>query len=272
MIQKIILLLVSGLLLTGCHSLSHKKRCAFKKKGLSAYADIQSVSDSSVQGWARFEWAGKKKVKVTAEVTGLQPNGKVGFHVHEFGNCGNQALDAGAHFNPKQHQHGGPDHEEHHLGDFGNLEADAEGKAVYVKVVHGKVYKFLGRSVVVHAKTDDLKTQPTGASGGRVACGVVGAVAKAVPAEPSEAHSATEKEEVVTKAQEADQPSDQPVKAVPAVAAPAATSKPPVVKETEAVKKETSVTVESTPQSSGNTKPEAVKATTTVPSEGNTKQ
>ena len=166
MIQKAILLLVSGLLLTGCHSLSHKKRCGCKKKDLSAYVDIQSVSDSSIQGWAQFDWAGKKKVKVTAEVTGLKPNAKVGFHVHEFGNCGSQALNAGGHFNPRQHKHGGPAHKEHHLGDFGNLEADAEGKAVYVKVVHGKVYKFLGRSVVVHAKTDDLKTQPTGASGG----------------------------------------------------------------------------------------------------------
>lgn len=233
MIQRVGLILISSLFLTGCYSL---KKCKCKKKDFSAYTEIKSVSDSSVQGWVQFDWAGKKQVKVTAEVTGLKPNEKVGFHIHEFGDCGNQALNAGGHFNPKGHKHGGPADKKRHCGDLGNLEADAEGKAVYEKVVHGKVYKFLGRSVVVHSQADDLKTQPTGASGDRMACGIIGVIAKPVPVPAASevqpyVEGATEVVEITPKA-------DQPAKpkVIPAAAKPAVTPKVTVKKPTTAIK------------------------------------
>jgi Cu-Zn family superoxide dismutase len=117
-------------------------------------------------------------VRVVAEVEGLTP-GDHGFHIHEFGDCSApDATSAGPHFNPTEHKHSGPDDDARHAGDLGNLTADNSGKAHYDRV--DKQLKFtgkesiLGRSVIVHEKADDLKTQPTGDAGGRVACGVIG--------------------------------------------------------------------------------------------------
>ena len=117
-------------------------------------------------------------MKVIADVTGLTP-GKHGFHVHEFGDCSSpDGNSAGAHFNPTHKQHGAPDAADRHAGDLGNIEADAAGKA-HLECTD-KTMKLLGpdsivgRAVIVHEKEDDLKTQPTGNAGGRVACGVIG--------------------------------------------------------------------------------------------------
>jgi len=65
------------------------------------------------------------------------------------------------------------------VGDMGNVEADASGKAKLEYLDHqisltNDQASVIGRSVVVHAKADDLKTQPSGDSGARVACGVIG--------------------------------------------------------------------------------------------------
>jgi Cu-Zn family superoxide dismutase len=87
-------------------------------------------------------------------------------------------MSAGGHFNPTSHHHGAPDATDRHAGDLGNIEADASGKAHLE--MSDKVMKLtgsdsiLGHSLIVHEKVDDLKTQPTGNSGGRVACGVIG--------------------------------------------------------------------------------------------------
>jgi Cu-Zn family superoxide dismutase len=67
---------------------------------------------------------------------------------------------------------------ERHEGDLGNVVADSSGKAHLEW--KDKVMKLsgpdsiIGRSMIVHVQEDDLKTQPTGNSGGRVACGVIG--------------------------------------------------------------------------------------------------
>jgi Cu-Zn family superoxide dismutase len=118
-------------------------------------------------------------VQVHAEITGLTP-GKHGFHVHEFGDCSaSDAASAGAHFNPTNQPHAGPDATARHEGDMGNVEADASGNAKLDYVDHqisltNDAKSVIGRSVVVHAKPDDLKTQPSGDSGARIACGVIG--------------------------------------------------------------------------------------------------
>lgn len=117
-------------------------------------------------------------VKVVADVAGLTP-GKHGFHIHECGDC--SAADgssAGGHFNPGKMNHGAPMDMTRHAGDMGNLEADATGKA-HLEYIDTKMQldgsaSIIGRSMIVHAKEDDLKTQPTGNAGPRVACGVIG--------------------------------------------------------------------------------------------------
>jgi superoxide dismutase, Cu-Zn family len=117
-------------------------------------------------------------VRVQANITGLTP-GKHGFHVHEFGDCSApDGTSAGGHFNPTHETHGAPDSSHRHVGDMGNLEADRSGMAKLDYVDHDMALKgeksVIGHAVIVHEKADDLKSQPTGNAGGRVACGVIG--------------------------------------------------------------------------------------------------
>jgi Cu-Zn family superoxide dismutase len=142
-----------------------------------AIAVLSPASDSKVMGTVTFTRSGDA-VKVVADITGLTP-GKHGFHIHEFGDCSDpKAASAGGHFNPNKHQHGAPDAGDRHEGDMGNIEADASGKA-HLELTD-KVMKLsgddsiVGHAVIVHEKADDLKTQPTGDAGGRLACGVIG--------------------------------------------------------------------------------------------------
>lgn len=116
-------------------------------------------------------------VRVVVDIAGLTP-GLHGFHIHEKGDC--SAADftsAGGHFNPLAKKHGAPGDVEHHVGDFGNIEADASGRAKLDQVFSWLTFtgtnSFVGRAVIVHDKADDLKTQPTGNAGGRIACGVI---------------------------------------------------------------------------------------------------
>lgn len=150
---------------------------AFAGDTTKAVAVLHPTQGSNVMGTVTFAASGDG-VKVTADITGLTP-GKHGFHIHEFGDCSDaKAMNAGGHFNPTNHQHGAPEATDRHAGDLGNIEADASGKA-HVDVTD-KVMKLsgadsiVGHAVIVHEKADDLKTQPTGDAGGRLACGVVG--------------------------------------------------------------------------------------------------
>lgn len=121
-------------------------------------------------------------VKVTGEITGLTP-GKHGFHVHEKADLSDPKLaGAGGHFNPAKGKHGGPDSHARHAGDWGNIVADDKGVAKIDKTFEGvsltgKENGIVGRSVIVHAKEDDEKTDPAGASGDRIAGGVITAAA-----------------------------------------------------------------------------------------------
>jgi Cu-Zn family superoxide dismutase len=152
-----------------------------------AIAVVHPASNSKVRGTIYFTQK-SGYVEISGEVTGLSP-GLHGFHIHEYGDCSAMdASSAGGHFNPTHMPHAGPDNAKRHVGDLGNLKADESGKAVVRTTdkmiqLHGP-HSILGRSVIVHASTDDLKSQPSGNSGDRVACGVIGI---ANPEHPSEA-------------------------------------------------------------------------------------
>src|SRR5256885_970870 len=140
-----------------------------------ATCKLESKSGSQVTGTVTFTKSGDD-VQVVADITGLKP-GKHGFHIHEKGDCSApDAASAGAHFNPAMKHHGGPDTLDHHTGDLGNITADASGKAHLDwkgnLSLTGKD-SIIGKSVVVHEKEDDLKTDPSGNSGSRVACGAI---------------------------------------------------------------------------------------------------
>lgn len=145
---------------------------------LKAIAVLHPTAGNKVSGTVTFTEEADG-VQVHAELTGLTP-GNHGFHIHEFGDCSAaDASSAGGHFNPTNKPHAGPDATERHVGDMGNVEADASGKAKLEYLDHqisltNDQSSVIGRSVVVHAKADDLKSQPAGDSGPRIACGVIG--------------------------------------------------------------------------------------------------
>ncbi|MEO8459166.1 MAG: superoxide dismutase family protein [Dokdonella sp.] len=119
-------------------------------------------------------------VHVTGTITGLPPNSAHGFHIHEKGDCSApDASSAGGHFNPTGQPHGDVNSSEHHAGDMMNIKADAEGMAKVddtakgVTIGGGGANDIVGKAIVLHEKPDDYKTQPSGDSGTRVACGVI---------------------------------------------------------------------------------------------------
>jgi superoxide dismutase, Cu-Zn family len=142
-----------------------------------AVAVVHALGDTKTAGKVTFTKVADG-IEIVADVTGLTP-GKHGFHVHEFGDC--SMMDgtcAGGHFNPDGMPHAGPDAAKRHVGDFGNLEADAEGHAHYSRVdkdiAFSGPHSIIGRSIIVHGGADDLTTQPSGNAGARVGCGVIG--------------------------------------------------------------------------------------------------
>jgi Cu-Zn family superoxide dismutase len=140
-----------------------------------AVAVLQPASGSQITGAVMFTKTGDD-VQAVADIQGLTP-GKHGLHIHEKGDCSaKDASSAGAHFNPTHQHHGDPNMAEHHAGDLGNIEADASGKAHLDwkgKMKLSGDESIIGKSVVVHEKEDDLKTDPAGNSGARIACGVI---------------------------------------------------------------------------------------------------
>lgn len=133
---------------------------------------------AKISGTVTFTESGGKLMFV-ADVDGLAPNTKHGFHIHEKGDLSAADLSsAGAHFNPDKDKHGGHETPHRHAGDLGNLSADDKGHAHAEGAVPGATLgegerSVIGKSVIVHAKEDDLKTDPSGNSGGRAAGGVV---------------------------------------------------------------------------------------------------
>lgn len=151
--------------------------CAFADEPAKAIAVLHPTKGSNVEGTVTFTKAGNE-TKVVADLTGLTP-GKHGFHIHEFGDCSSpDGKAAGGHFNPTKSPHAGHDVTQRHVGDLGNIEADSSGKAhlelTDTMMTMSGENSIIGRGLIVHEKADDLKTQPTGDAGGRVACGVIG--------------------------------------------------------------------------------------------------
>lgn len=104
--------------------------------------------------------------------------GEHGWHIHMTGRCdGPKFESAGGHWNPTNRQHGRDNPQGAHGGDMPNLTAGADGKAASSFTIAGQTLASLldtdGAALVIHAKPDDYKTDPSGASGDRIACGVL---------------------------------------------------------------------------------------------------
>lgn len=140
---------------------------------------VQPTEGSKCHGTVHFEAVAGGKVKVTAKISGLNPNQKHAIHIHEFGDITDlSGKSAGGHYNPTELPHGLPPAEKRHAGDLGNLTANADGQAEYSLTVNnitiaGDKSPILGRAIVVHAGEDD-GGQPTGNAGARIGVGVIG--------------------------------------------------------------------------------------------------
>lgn len=149
-----------------------------------AAAELRPTKGQAAKGEIKFLQT-KDGVALSGRIEGLKANSVHGFHVHENGDCSAaDASSAGDHFNPKKTQHGALGHTgTAHLGDLGNVSADANGVAIVdrtfkeLRLNSGKD-PIVGHAIVLHEKVDDFKTQPAGDSGSRIACGVISSTSR----------------------------------------------------------------------------------------------
>lgn len=163
---------IAGLMLAGCTS--PEKNARYMAGHLRAQADL-FTADGKQAGTAIAEEI-DGDIRVIVEVVGL-PKGVHGTHIHAVGKCeGPDFASAGGHWNPTTHQHGKDNPAGPHMGDLSNLDVGDDGRDQKILTLKGASFAGLldqdGAALVVHAAADDYKTDPSGNSGGRIACGV----------------------------------------------------------------------------------------------------
>jgi superoxide dismutase, Cu-Zn family len=177
-----VLTFAAAALLAACAALDGQRAmpasaAAAEAARASATVWLAPTQGNTASGTMNFVATGND-VAVQARVSGLKPNAEHGFHVHEKGDCSApDATSAGGHFNPHNAPHG-PQDAPHHAGDLPALKANANGVAEARFTLKGVSIgsgadDIVGKAVIVHAQPDDYKTQPTGNSGARIACGVI---------------------------------------------------------------------------------------------------
>jgi Cu-Zn family superoxide dismutase len=144
-----------------------------------ARAELRNATGQTV-GTATFTQVGSA-LRVVLEVQGLPPGPKA-VHVHSVGVCqGPTFASAGDHFNPHRREHGALNPRGPHAGDLPNIVVGPDGRGRLESTTElmtlgtgsGSVLDADGSAIVVHAAPDDFRTDPTGNSGARLACGVI---------------------------------------------------------------------------------------------------
>ena len=124
------------------------------------------------------------KTRFEGKISGLNPNKKHGFHIHEAGDMTDGCASACAHYNPYKKNHGDRLSGDRHVGDLGNLQANEFGECHFIfedyLVKLSGDYSVIGRSLIIHEDEDDLgkgkeiDSLTTGHAGKRLVCGVIG--------------------------------------------------------------------------------------------------
>jgi Cu-Zn family superoxide dismutase len=164
---------LASLLLGGCATM------APPTTDNTARAELRNPA-GQVVGTATLTQVGRA-VRVLLEVQGL-PAGAKAVHVHAVGKCDAPGFTtAGNHFNPGGKQHGALNPAGPHAGDLPNISIGADGKGrlesttELISLLGGptSIFDGDGSALIVHAAPDDFRTDPTGNSGARTACGVI---------------------------------------------------------------------------------------------------
>jgi len=143
-------------------------------------------SEFKIKGTVNFT-QDENIVKIEIKLSGLTPNHKHGFHIHEAGDLTDKCESACAHFNPYKKKHGCPGKEDRHVGDLGNLETDNNGNVNIIMfddiIKLNGIANIIGRSLIIHKDTDDCgdgigdlkdKSLLNGNAGKRIACAIIG--------------------------------------------------------------------------------------------------
>ncbi len=173
MLRATLLTAIAATALAGCTTTTGAGMAGDKPMRM-ATASLRTAAGADVGTVTATEMAGGIQIRIDARA---MPAGMHGAHVHAIGRC--DAPDfttAGGHWNPMGKQHGTSNPAGPHAGDAPNLTIGADGSgSVTIMLPAGTMDGLLdadGSAFVIHANADDYKTDPSGNSGGRIACGV----------------------------------------------------------------------------------------------------
>ena len=178
-VKPVFLLLIGvSILLVGCERTHQQAGIVPIAPAEQANAMIGSSNDSGVTGMAVFTQDGDQ-ITFTVEIQGASP-GLHAVHIHEYGDCSApDGTSAGGHWNPTDVAHGKWGEGEFHLGDIGNIIVGEDGTGRFTlttdlwEIGTGSDVDVIGQSIIVHADADDFVSQPSGAAGPRIGCGVI---------------------------------------------------------------------------------------------------
>ncbi len=168
---------LAALLMIGTVAAAKDKMGAIIRGGRVAEAVLMNADGKPVGHAIAREVVGGLRVTVEAKAL---PEGMHGAHIHTTGKCEGPAFaSAGGHWNPTGHKHGSMNPEGPHEGDLPNLVIARNGRGTLGINLPGATMDGLldtdGSAIVIHAAADDMKTDPSGNSGARIACGVFAA-------------------------------------------------------------------------------------------------